>query len=505
MNTIAWVPHEIENNIIKAHSFALGDLDMDGDLDIFAAEMTNWDIYVNSNAKMRIYKNNGDKTFATVSFPTGINNHESKLGDFNGDGRLDILSKSYSDYNPPAPKLIIWLQNGITKNVTNWQYKRVDTTREKYGSWYGWFGIAFADRINDEYKDIISGKYYYKNPGGDMMGTWTRTTFPVNVDASLVTNVDGDANIDVIGFGFTSTYTPNPGVYWLEKTGAGDTTKDWTATRVVSTGTILPTYHSQPQGFRTAQIIPGGREEIVLTGNNPGKLFFLEIPANPEAGNWPVTVISSHNTQGLAVGDINKDGYIDIVGVNSSNNGIFWWENPGIARQINWSKHFVGNPTPITSYTGSDGPDRIELADLNGDRLLDIVMTDEVSTGTESQLDRAKSRTYWFAQPVNVDSAGNWGISKQIVEQQSTNSLDVADIDNDGDVDVVTAELKGNEELTIWTNNGIGIFAKNLIGIENESHNGAQLADLDGDGDLDIVSPAWDKYGLLNMWRNDNH
>jgi hypothetical protein len=40
-------------------------------------------------------------------FSIGIDFHEARVADFNGDGRLDILDKPY---NWEAPRVDIWLQ-----------------------------------------------------------------------------------------------------------------------------------------------------------------------------------------------------------------------------------------------------------------------------------------------------------------------------------------------------------------------------------------------------------
>ncbi|MDD5687375.1 MAG: FG-GAP-like repeat-containing protein [Elusimicrobia bacterium] len=518
-----WTKHIIDSNVVQAHSLKIGDLDTDGDNDIFIAEMSRVGTNSYPAARMTVYKNDGaaSPTFTATILTTGQNNHEDAIGDLNGDGRLDILQKSYSDPGNEDNEIAVWIQTGGGKRgLTDWTYKELDVTRALYGGWFEWFGLAAVDLNNDGYKDLLSGKYSYKNPGGDMTGTWTRTTFPVNVDASLVTDVDGDAYPDVIGFGLTAAYTPNPGVYWLEKTGAGDTTGDWTATKVA---VIPPTLHSQSQGMRMAQIVPGGREEIVCTGDLPysgdgassGKLYYIQIPlVSPQNGNWPVTQISnsvsnSSNNQGIAVGDIDKDGDLDIAGVLGNNSTVVWYENPGVAGQGNWTVHTVGNATPINNVTSADGPDRVQLADLNDDGRLDIILTDEIWDGTNPL--RAESRTYWFNCPATPKTVANWGTSTTIVKQQSTNSLDVADMDFDGDIDVVTGEHKGAKETAIWENDGSATpsFTQHIISSGKESHNSAYLSDLDGDGDLDLVSITWDDFfsttgGLMYILRNNN-
>jgi hypothetical protein len=63
--------------------------------------------------------------------------------------------------------------------------------------------------------------------------------------------------------------------------------------------------------------------------------------------------------------------------------------------------------------------------------------------------------------------------------------------------------LPDSERLQIWLNDGKGNFTEQLLDTGKESHLGAQTADLDADGDLDIVSTAWRNYKYLHHWRND--
>ena len=88
-----------------------------------------------------------------------------------------------------------------------------------------------------------------------------------------------------------------------------------------------------------------------------------------------------------------------------------------------------------------------------------------------------------------------------MTSQATTNSLDVADLDSDGDLDLVLGEHRGALKLAAWLNDGLGSFTEAVLSLGRESHLGAQTVDLDADGQLEIVSIAWDAYQQIYVWR----
>jgi hypothetical protein len=109
-----WTAHDLlGEDVVHGHSLQLADIDQDGHLDIFCAEMAKWTDEAKDPdhppARMWIFFGDGRGGFAKTTLATGIDNHESRVADLDGDGDLDIVVKPYS---VDTPRLDIWLNRG---------------------------------------------------------------------------------------------------------------------------------------------------------------------------------------------------------------------------------------------------------------------------------------------------------------------------------------------------------------------------------------------------------
>ena len=515
-----WVEHIIDADFGWCQTLKAGDMDGDGDVDLLAGRFQRSPIEKGKPNSLpsdppfdiRIYYNPGEtgkEWSKQVIANTGIYN--GQLADVGNDGDLDIIGiRGY--WTGPIE---IWENRTHEDKLSlkDWQYIEVDDSRDRYtipGGRPNWkyFGLAMGDLDHDGFADIVSGEWFYKNPGGNMSGDWKRINFPIEVDASLVVDVDGDEFGDVIGQRL-------PEIYWLEAVNKKCTR--WQATKIgnlesgshgnselYSVGTLIP------KGHPDIGVLPVRKPEILIGAGSRSKVAIIQIPDDPEQEEW-INQIIIDQKGGYAIGDIDRDGFDDIAGsygvesqlelvpgTNSlvwENSRIAWWMNPGTSGD-EWVRFTVGVGT---------GPDRYGVADLNGDNRLDIIISEERYWGMEPN-----ATLSWYEQP--ADPAYEHWKRHRIVTQYSMNSMDVADMDQDGDMDIIVCEHSNppkdtpppaEERLQIWENDGTGKFSEQLVDTGKESHLGARVFDLDGDGDLDIISIGWREYQYLHVWRND--
>jgi sugar phosphate isomerase/epimerase len=119
--TADWVGHDLlDRDMIHGHSLQVADIDGDGNLDIFTAEMAKWtesqDHPDNPNATAWIFYGDGKGNFRKTVFSVGVGFHEARVADLNGDGKMDILDKPY---NWEVPRVDVWLQVPATDHAFN--------------------------------------------------------------------------------------------------------------------------------------------------------------------------------------------------------------------------------------------------------------------------------------------------------------------------------------------------------------------------------------------------
>ncbi len=365
-----------------------------------------------------------------------------------------------------------------TLSTGEWTYIEVDSTKEKWGTfaepeWLNYFGLASGDVDGDGDLDIVSGRSVYLNPGADLRAPWIKEDLGMNVDANLFVGAVPGAERGILAEAL-------PDVVLLERQSGGTY-----ASKVVAQ--VPATGHHNGQGFRYVDLDGDGSPEVVYA--SLGGVFAV-VPRG--TSDWPVHLLAvDASDEGFAVADVDGDGDADIVAGFRAPGGdpevptyVSWFENEGSLAKP-WPRHHVGRTVNAT--------DRIEAGDLDGDGRTDVAIAEERWPGLEPDA----NLFLYFRRDTGF-------VRERLVTQSSMNNLDFADMDGDGDLDIVTAEHKGPRlALQLWTNDGKGGFRESTIDTGKENHLGAQTVDIDGDGDLDILGIGWDRYQFVHLWRND--
>ncbi len=166
--------------------------------------------------------------------------------------------------------------------------------------------------------------------------------------------------------------------------------------------------------------------------------------------------------------DLDGDGDIDVLSSSWGDGEVAWYENiDGLGR--------FGPRRVIT--TDAPGARSVFAIDLDGDGAIDVLS----ASSTERKI-------AWYK---NTDGLGMFGPPRVITtDANGARSVFAADLDSDGDIDVLSAS-NGDDKIAWYENiDGLGLFVRRVI---TTSANGAEsvfAADVDGDGDLDVLSAS---------------
>ncbi len=468
-----WVGRDLTgHDIDHGHSLQVADIDGDGNLDIFCAEM-NLDLS-NPDAASRVFLGDGKGDFTTTVVSRGFGNHESRLGDLDGDGDLDILGKPY---NWQTPRLDIWLNQSraaLTEAGIPFEHVIIDDHGPENPH-----TKTIGDINGDGYVDALAAGssggplYWYESPAMSRhliapSGTWS-------CDAE-VADVDGDGDNDLI----ISEYYQKNRLEWYEN---ARTTADSAGERWKLHIIGAPRAHD----IEVADLDADGDLDVVSRGQsgfgaNEGNRIVLWRQDGPDS--WAQIIIPCPHGEGLALGDLDRDHDPDIV------IGLHWYENPGDLESNGWTEHFICD---------RPGDMAVDVGDLNADGRLDVAVTQS----------EGSFRMSWFEAPIEIRSNRPW--AEHVIDSRldKAHSLRIGDMDLDGDPDVVTAEMHQSpdpDRVLVYLNTGGGLKWKKQVVASTGSHN-LRLADFDRDGDLEIFGANWKsapeaKFAPVEMWRN---
>ncbi len=182
----------------------------------------------------------------------------------------------------------------------------------------------------------------------------------------------------------------------------------------------------------------------------------------------------------IDIADLDGDGDLDVLYTSFDDSLVLWYEN------LDGQGNFSGDHVISTEIMGAD---IITAADLDGDGDLDVLTTGNVNRDV-----------YWLE---NLDGSGTFGPLQFITDQSNARSVKTADFDGDGDQDLVVSNVAPINIAWFENLDGQGSFGP-AITISDVDTNVSNVhpADIDNDGDVDILG-AKNAEGKIELYKND--
>jgi VCBS repeat-containing protein len=509
-DTIAWyendgsegfTAHTISNTADNAKSVFAADVDGDGDMDVLSAS--------HSDDKIAWYENDGSGGFTAHTISTAALAPISVFAaDVDGDGDIDVLSASHDDDK------IAWYENDGSEGFTAHTISVVaDSPRSVFA----------ADVDGDGDMDVLSASAFddkiawYENDGSENFTAHTVSTAADMAFGVFAADVDGDGDIDIL-----SASIKNNTIAWYENVGGGG----FTALDFGDAPAPYPTLLSDDGARHVATGPTLGSQRDAESDGQPSS------PANGDGGDedgvtfGPIMVGQldagvTVNVQNAPAGakldawiDFNGDGnwggageqIFDSHSVGNGNNALFF-DVPSWAADGNTYVRFRLSTEGNLGVVGPAGDGEVE------DYLLTInppAAASGVFVGQNIISTNAKSARNVFAADVDGDgdmdvlsassvdhriawyeNDGREGFITHTISSSAKNAVNVhaADVDGDGDIDVLSAS-SGDNTIAWYENDGSQGFTVHTISIDARGAWSVFAADVDGDGDIDVLSAS---------------
>lgn len=288
-------------------------------------------------------------------------------------------------------------------------------------------------------------------------------------------DIDNDGDIDVLGpaspgeWGGSHEETV---LYWYENPG-------WEAHKVG----VFPCF---VKDFDLVDLNADGKLDVVATTHVDRKMFVYR-QDDPDTWTKAAEVYVEQLHEGQHVGDVDGDGDTDVVSTG------FCFFNPGGDMTSAWS---VRNIDPYWNsddgYTWQHNSTKMICADVDDDG------RDEVFISCSEKF---RTRVAWY--DMDPEYTDKWK-RHEIGQNAYAHTLQVGDMDNDGDLDVISGNNgdQGDPEYSpvlLFLNND-GKWSTQQLSFQGAYN--SYIGDADGDGDLDFFRYDGHEGASYELWEN---
>lgn len=536
---IAWWPFDAVTGWTAKQSIDAGfpfakdvlaaDLDRDGDLDVIGVSYEGDEVAWWENSAGDASAWSAKKVIASSA-----NGAVALLvEDIDGDGDPDVLACLR------VANSILWIENDGTPSDGGWSSHTVNSVAFSEAT-----GLATGDLDHDGDNDVIGASglgdqvAWWENdgsPADDVGGdgnSWTFHSIAAGINGARdleVVDLDHDGDLDV-----AAAAREGDQVVWVENT-SGDGAS-WSAAQQI--GSI-----NSPRDLVVMDLDFDGDVDLLSAGQDDDRVVWWENIVG-DASSWgehPLTT-NLNGARGVAVGDVDHDGDLDLAATGFLDDSIVWWENIPIHRSVDFVEHIVSNDTAsaaIAVDVDQDGDLDIvgggflywyerqalswqahqidNLAGVTGGLVGSLAVGDIDRDGDPDLAGSNNYRIFWWendGSPLD-DTGGGLGTSwtrHQVSESHSqAQGVSIADIDRDGSPDLLAFDLAGDQVLW-WQNDGspgddVGgdgnSWTEDVIDGLTNGPRSAIPRDMDRDGDLDVLVVTQVFSPPVSWWRNN--
>ena len=247
-------------------------------------------------------------------------------------------------------------------------------------------------------------------------------------------------------------------------------------------------YQSGKSGISMKEVVQ--RKMIKSDGSESGELLATDILEGEKKDflirqhiglEYDTKPMISH----VLVDDLDEDGLLDVIVCDALDNF------------VSWIRQYPANTyTERVLATELIGPAHVQAKDFDGDGDKDLLVA--VLGLLYPSNDKIGSIVY-------LENDGNYNFKKHIVIERIARVSDVraGDLDGDGDMDLAAAQFGYDDGETRWMENlGNGEFKTHMLQNLSGPIN-VEIVDIDEDGDLDIISLVSQEWEEIYCYVND--